>query len=168
MTKKMGLMALGLSMALLSGCGSSSDEGTTDPNTPDEVAKNIVGTWMTGCMEDDPGWFYVETLTFNANGTGSWEEKEYDAAGCNEADLTETESDNFTYEIGEATQGADGKDAVEIDVTGDQMGDLYTMVRFHAGKLCFADSDEGDINDGTTPAKRENDFSEPWWPFTKQ
>lgn len=33
MTNKMGLMALGLSVALLSGCGSS-DNDTTDTTTP--------------------------------------------------------------------------------------------------------------------------------------
>ena len=34
MTKKMGLMALGLSMVLLSGCGSSDNDAVTNPTPP--------------------------------------------------------------------------------------------------------------------------------------
>lgn len=170
MTKKMGLMALGLSMALLSGCGSDDNNtlptppAPVDPNTPTEVVKNIVGTWMTGCVNgDNDSW--TDTLTLNADGSGLTKSADYDAPGCNPADEVDSSDEAFTYTIGEATIGSDGEVAVELDAEF-EWGMHYTMVHFDAVlDLYVADSD--DINDGETPETRADDFDEDE-PFTKQ
>ena len=165
MTKKIGLMALGLSMVFLSGCGSSNNDGgvTTPPdtnlNTPAAVRENIVGTWMTGCVSDGDG-SWKDALILNADGSGSFEGQEYSAIGCNEGDLVSEESANFTYTIGEATTGSEGEEAVEIDVALEGE-DIYTMVHVTAvNTFQMAGSDEGDVNDGETPETRENRFYE--------
>ena len=67
----MTLMALGLSAALLTGCGSSNDDGTTGasaninpsgiqgtgpgntPETTKDAEASVLGTWERACKYDD-------------------------------------------------------------------------------------------------------------------
>lgn len=193
MKKKMGLFALGLSMALFSGCGSVDDvvndlvddqieeqvdqiedqvdqvEDQVDQvllNTPTEVTKNIVGNWLTACVTTDSG-SEIERLIFEAAGTGQYKSGYFSAPGCNDADAIGSEEDTFNYTIGEATTGSNGEAAVELDygVSGET---YYSMVNFATvDKMNTATSDDGDTNDGGTPETRENVF-ESEWAFTRQ
>lgn len=171
MKKSMGLMALGLSMALLSGCGSSDDivndivddivEDTEVLNTPAVVEKNIVGTWSVGCVNDDDGSSESDIVILNADGTGGFEGAEYTAPDCNEADEGESWTGSFTYEVGEATVGSNDEAAVELnlEVTEDGVtGPYYTMVRFTTADTWLM-ADDGDENaDADTPETREDIF----------
>jgi hypothetical protein len=156
----MGLMPLGLCMALLLvGCGSSSDSTTiTTPTTQVEVAASLVGTWDTGCV-DEAGLdiWYIQNLKINADNTGLSDYREYSAAGCNAADEILTELQPLNYTVGNETTAADGDPAVNLDIgfSGDV---LYTMVRFINADLLYV-ADKNLINDGLTPATRANDFS---------
>lgn len=176
MKKKMGLIALGLSMALLSGCGSSDDiiDNIVDDivddagvlNTPVVVEKNIVGNWLTACITTGSG-SEIERLIFDANGTGQYKSGEFSAPGCNDADAISSEEDTFNYTIGEATTGSKGEAAVELDygVSGET---YYTMVHFATvDNMNTASSEDDDINDGGTPETRENVFDSDYT-FTRQ
>jgi len=155
----MGLMPLGLCMALLVGCGSSSDSTTIPtPTTPVEVAASLVGTWGTGCVEEAGlDIWYILNLKINADNTGLSDYREYSAAGCNAADEILTESEPFNYTVGNDTTAADGDPAVNIDL-GFSGEVYYTMVRFINADLLYV-ADESLSNDGLTPATRANDFS---------
>ena len=168
MTKRMGLMALGLSMALLSGCGSDNDVdgGTGDIgdtgdnttlNTPAEVTKNIVGTWDEGCTEYDGG-SETSLLVINDNkGTfnGSW----YPSPDCS-GDAEDSWGGTFTYTIGEATKGSAGEDALELNLIISEDGDIenyYTMAHFYTvDKMGLAHNDDND--EENTPETRHNIF----------
>jgi hypothetical protein len=179
MRKQVGLIALGLSMVLLIGCGGSSssddvidnnEEETTTLNTPVEVKQNIIGSWSVGCQKIDGGIrFEIDKAIFNADGTGKHEGAEYTAADCNDGDEIWSWGDTFTYEIKNATKSIDGKDAVEIDImlTKDNE-EYYTMLHFSAvDKFIMADTD--DEEDGDTPETRENDFTgKESWVYIKQ
>jgi len=186
MKKKMGLIALGLSMALLSGCGSDSDtvvdqvvdqiddqvdqiEDQVDQvvlNTPAEVTKNIVGNWLSACVTTGSG-SEIASLIFEAAGTGQYKSREFSTPGCNDANAISSEEDTFTYTIGEATTGSMDEAAVELDfgISGDA---YYSMVHFSTvDKMNIATSDDGDTNDGETSETRENVF-ESEWALTRQ
>ena len=189
MTKRMGLIALGLSMALLSGCGAVDDlvEKYTDEeeyqeeyqeqqdevlNIPSVVGKNIIGIWSQGCVNTLDGSSGSGTLIFSDAINGSYEGADYNAPGCNPGDEVDSWSGAFTYIIGEATKGAGGEDAVDLDLVLSESGntmDYYTMVRFTAADK-FIMADDGDENsDADTPETRENIFEgEEKWEFTKQ
>lgn len=179
MTKQVGLIALGLSMAFLIGCGGSSDNndgGVTPPpeetnlNIPTEVEKNIVGSWSVGCQNIDGGSRYeTDKAIFNADGTGEHEGAEYTAAGCNAGDEIWSWGDTFTYTIGDATTSNDAKDAVEIDIMLTKDNEkYYTMLHFTAvDKFIMADTD--DEEDGDTPETREDSFAgKESWVYIKQ
>ena len=164
MTKKMGLMALGLSMVLLSGCGSDDNNNTpsTPPapnlNTPAEVMKNIVGIWSTACIDFKDGFgSEIDGNTFNADGTGAYSGAEFDAPGCNAEDVVDAWAGTFTYTMGEATTGAAGEEAVELDIVlAEGEGDYYTMVLFDsADSYLMADERDGDAD---IPESRANIF----------
>jgi len=173
MTKKMGLMALGLSMALLSGCGSNNDDdggngGGSTLNTPAEVEKNIVGSWSVGCINDKGGWSETDGAIFNADGTGDHQGAEYDAPGCNPEDEVDSWGGAFTYAVGEATTGSAGEDAVELDIHSEGW-DYYTMLHFNdVDKYLMADGDE-DAGEGETPETRNSNFEdEADWIYIRQ
>ncbi len=193
MTKTMRLMALGLSVVVFTGCSAVDDlideyaddheEEYQDEyqehqdeyqdgllNIPVAVTKNIVGTWATGCVDDGDEW-ELETLIINENGTGSYVGKEYSAAGCNAGDEVVSGSENgmFEYAIGEATEGANGEDAVELNVFFPGDDAEYTMVRFTSvTQLMIADDGDEDSN-SDTPETRANIFAgEEAWAFNKQ
>ncbi len=171
-------MALGLSMALLSGCGSSDDivdnivDNTVDDivsdtsdsllNTPTVVEKNIIGDWLNACESTDDGGSEIYRVIFNSDSTGEYKEAEFSAPGCNDADAIDSREGRFTYTIGDATSGSNGEDAVEVDFVMLDEGDAayYTMVHFTTvDKFDMATSEDGDTNDGATPDTRENVFS---------
>ena len=89
MTKKMGLIALGLGMVLFSGCSSDNitdvdtGNGDTNLNIPSEVKNNIVGSWSSECINFDYGESALSTKIFNADGTGLHTGAEFDTHGCN-------------------------------------------------------------------------------------
>lgn len=174
MTKKMRLMALGVSIALFTGCSAVDDliekyagddaedtyeEYASNTITPAEVASRIIGTWDSGCGQEDGGtrseW---EILTFNADGTASMEQREYDAPGCNPANEVEHKIESFSYVIGEVTKDALNGDAVELDISGER--DYYTMVGFTDDFLYIAD-DNG--FSAETPETRANNFNGDFW-----
>ncbi len=178
MKTKIGLIALGLSIALLSGCSSSDSvvDSVVDPivdpvvdpvvnlNTPAEVEKNLVGIWNTGCVVDGDS-SATDNLSLNADGTGTYASTEYSSPDCNPANEVDSDNGNFTYKVGEATQGSDGRESVEIDIVLTDLGneDYYTMIYFATvDSLQMASSNDGDINDGGTPETRENLFFEDW------
>jgi len=177
MTKRMGLMALGLSMVLLSGCDSTDDivnnivddivDDTGVLNTPAVVEKNIVGEWLTACHSTDNGGSEIDRVIFVNDGTGQYEGAEYFTPGCNEADINERWEGTFTYTIGEATTGSAGEDAVELDIVVDDVENYYTMANFTTvDAFNMASSEDGDTNDGATLETRENVFHD--WPYTRQ
>ena len=152
MTNKMGLMALGLSMALLSGCGSSG--GSDDPTAPVDVATKIVGTWLGDCHQNGVNDYSLEQITFNADGSGMYYGSDYDVAGCDPQNVVESYDTTFDYTIGATVAAADGADAVELNLDAPGTDDWYTMVRFDADNLLLADGENSD-----NPANRANDFS---------
>jgi len=178
MIKQVGLIALGLSMAFLSGCGGGSDNndgGVTPPpeetnlNIPAEVEKNIIGSWNVGCQNIDNGSRYeTDKAIFNADGTGEHEGAEYASAGCIAGDEIDEWSDTFTYTLGGPTTSSDGKDAVDINIILAKTGNYYTMLHFTAiDKFIMADTD--DEEDGDTPERRENSFTgKESWVYIKQ
>jgi len=178
MTKTMGLMALGLSMALLSGCGSSDDivdnivDNTVDDivsdtsdsllNTPTVVEKNIIGDWLNACEPTDDGGSEIDRVIFETASTGEYKGAEFSAPGCNDADTIESWQGRFTYTIGDATSGSNGEDAIEVNLVLLDEGNAayYTMLHFTTvDKFNMATSEDGDTNDGKTPDTRENVFS---------
>ena len=184
MTKKMGLMALGLSMALLSGCGSDNDVvdsgvdsgvdagdsgsgGDITLNTPAEVEKNVVGIWSVGCVNDDSdGTSGTDKVTLKDDGTGSYIGADYDAPGCT-GNVIDSWAGSFKYIIGEATTGAAGEAAVEVDLLEEGL-DLYTMLHFTSVNT-FMMASGGEDDGDSTPETRSNDFaSEADWVYTRQ
>ena len=187
MTKTMGLMALGLSMALLSGCGSSDDiiddvvedivddvVDTIDPdtllNTPAVVEKNIVGEWLTACIDTENGGSEIDRAIFANDGTGQYKGGEFSAPGCNDADGIDSWEGTFTYTIGEATSGSAGEDAVELDIVLVDEGNAgyYAMAHFitvDSFNMSADDEENGLIGD--TPETRSNVFRS-GWEYTRQ
>ena len=162
MTKNMGLIALGLSMALLSGCGSDSDGdiggGEVLQNSPAVVENNIVGDWLSACVAVGNG-SEIERMILNDSGTGQYTWAEYSAPGCNDADIIDSEDDALTYTIGEATTGSEGEDAVEVNMQAPGI-DYYSMVHFvTVDQMNIA---TGDDMDGETPETRHNIFDSRW------
>ena len=178
MTKRMGLMALGLSMVLLGGCSAVDDlvdEYADDKeeeyqeeyqeqqdellNIPSLVTKNIVGTWDEGCENYGDGWSESSTLIFKVDGTGSSAGVEYDAPNCTGTEVGSW-FDTFTYVVEEATTGADDEDAVELNVKILEDGNTenyYTMAHFYTvDKMGLAHND--DIEEENTPETRHNIF----------
>ncbi len=174
MTKKMGLMALGLSMVLLSGCTDAIDElkdkyeeykDDKDEheeqyeehkdeyqeeinevlNSPEVAKRNIVGTWIEECDDYGNGESGSELVTFNADNTAGFERTEYLSSDCT-GNIIGTDSGLFSYEIGEATTALNGEDAVEVDVAFSNGIVMYSMVHFNENKLYLAD-DEDDNGD---------------------
>jgi len=168
MKRLMSLVLSGIAVIALSGCGSSSDGGSggdsgnggSNPTTPEEIATSIVGTWATGCVNED-GESSSTTLKFENSGELIISGAEYSAVGCNAADMEDDWDDTGRYIVGKVTKAADGKDAVELDFDSDSgpSEDYYTMVRFDSSKLLIADGDN-QSNNGDTKDKRANDFSE--------
>ena len=170
MTNTKGLMVLSLSIALLTGCGSSSDDNAevTGLNTHAEASINVIGNWMTGCVnrngDNSSG---KEIITFNVDGTGAYEGIDYKDYGCFASNELETWGGAFTYKVGEATTGAAGEDTVEMDFLLDIEGNHYSMLHFSAVNMfLIADGDE---NTGNTPETRQNIFeNNEDWVYIKQ
>ena len=131
---------------------------TINPTTPEEVAESIVGIWKTGCIES-LGESSADTMIFNADNTGLYEDIIYDATGCNAVDKVGSENGEFTYAVGEATVDVNGNGTIELNLVLENSEKYYTMVHFNATKLYIASSEDDDINDGATRETRENNFS---------
>ena len=121
------LISLGLGAALLGGCGGNGDSGDT-----------IVGKWHKGCYQPDDNLddneYRIEDFQFKADKTMTLEVKRYhDDASC--TNLATPQEFEGQYNIGEATEGDDGKVAYELDLdnsnyTEDEQWADYRMYRF--------------------------------------
>ncbi len=163
MTNKLGLIVFGLSVILLSGCGSSgsSDGGTTgSSNVITEETNNIVGTWSSGCINyNDYGVSLLEIYSFNADGSGAYSFSEYDSLNCNDADKTLGQDSAMSYTIGNDTTAKDGTSALEFYTLPVEGTAYYSMLRIEGNTLFIASSEESG-RDGYSAETRENDFSD--------
>lgn len=159
MTYKMTLMALGLGAAMLTGCGSSNDDGDNEiviPETTAQAEVSIVGAYKKACeyyeMYDES---YIGEVTINADKTWVYKETAYPTKDCS-GDSIGSEGESGTYEVGALTKGSDGEPAFEFDTTVTDGPARYSMIRFTATRLI--DADEDDTFDGRTPETRANNF----------
>ena len=174
----MTLMALGLSAALLTGCGSSGDDittpsnasgiqGTGPGNTPETTADakaSLLGTWVRECdYDEDDDVSGIAEVTFREDGTLTFSVTDYPTKDCT-GDSIEEYSEEEEYKVGAKTVGSDGKVAFEFDVFGEDDGEKfrdYFMVRYTSTELLFSGEKEDDSQpDGETPQTR-NDYFDP-------
>ena len=176
----MTLMALGLSAALLTGCGSSNDDGTTGAsaninpsgiqgtgpgNTLKLLKMQRLVFWVRGKehvkYDDFDGESELNEVTFRADNTLTFKETKYPTKDCS-GDSTEEDSFEEEYKIGTKTVGSDGKTAFEFDTFGEENGEKYReyfMVRYTSTELFFSDEKEDDSQpNGETPETRNDYF----------
>lgn len=173
MTDKIRLITLGLSLVLLSACGSSSSGdggaiGVDNTTAVAEESNSIVGTWSSGCVNyNDFGESLLETYTFNADGSGSYSFSEYDTLDCNDADKILAQNTAIHYTVGNETTANDSVSAKELYTLPTGGGKAYfSMFRLDGNILYIASSEESG-RDGYSAETRENDFSDVY-PYFKQ
>ena len=178
MNYKSIILALTVSNILLTGCG-----GGSSSNDPVTAENELDGTWIENgkCVSEQAG--HSEYSTFKINGIDAiFTEKEYKNTTCDSSGITFDLDTTYEIIVGSATKGSDGLAATEMDITRTgftlRTGTLteipstgvthYSMYRINSeGKLFVAGADETTALDGSTVAKRTNDFNDSL-PFTKQ
>ena len=92
---------------------------------------DIVGTWNSGCINDEYGDSEIRIMIFDNDGNASYDDKAYFGVGCDPSypNSDHTDSSTFMYEVKKATKGLKGEEAFELD-TIDSDGPFYTMIRF--------------------------------------
>ncbi len=157
---KIYFASLGLSLLILTGCGSTSSSSSVFENNPDSMKTNIIGTWKSSCIDST-----IMTTTFTNTDKTGYEEL-YTDVNCT---VLHFKSDflAITYSIGEATTSKNAKESVEINFTypNNTTRTTYSMVRTSDNKLYIANNDN--LYGSDLIADRHNDFSAST-PFTKQ
>lgn len=183
MTYKIAIMAVGLSVSMLIGCGGGNDDGNlpgtpstpgagTIPNTIEEAKASILGTWESVCEYDAPNdASFVLEVTFRENDTLAFSGSKYPTNDCS-GDSIGALSKEGTYKVGAKTKGSDEKEAFELETSVEEDGVVsteYLMVRFTATILHFSIENEVTPQlDGKTPATRYNYFNADDLGFTKK
>jgi len=174
MTKKIAFLAIGLSLVLLSGCGSSSNSknvdnnnsgngaaGTTvdlkNPSTLEAMKKSIVGSWKSACEVDREGVWNIRNDTFNSDNTALHEEKSYSESDCRENSFLEKFSANFTYTLGEKVKDSNNEDAFKFDIIGSDFS-MYKIARIVNDKLYT--SHHTDALDEKSDETRSNEIND--------
>ena len=143
------------------GCG-----GSSDPLTSGE---KLVGTWTKGCYKptgDNGARYRTATLTFTKDNTFKFEKIKYSDEKCTQD--PETYKKAGTYKVGKDTKDSNNKEATEIDYTKGS-DKFYSMFKFlKSGNLVFANKNDAEGRDGSTPEKRANYFDSSWTGFSKK
>ena len=153
MTTKVTLVAIGLSLVLLTGCGDSNNSNNGDNNTNtnegsnmettvdlknsstlEEMKTSIIGSWFYTCINEEEGVWGTTMDTYKSDNTVVHEEKKYSEADCNENALIEEFSISATYALGEKVTDSEGQDAFELDLIDSDFA-MYKIARIVDDKL---------------------------------
>ena len=170
MIKKTTLI-LGLGLALLSGCGSSSNNddsntssGTSNeeaslnlknPSTIEEMQKSIVGTWISLCNEDNGEWYKEENI-FKEDNTLTHKGNRYSESDCKESSLIESNNASGTYKIGDKTKDSGNRDVFKLDIIGSGFA-IYKVATIIDDK--FYTSHKNDALDESNEESRSNEIA---------
>ena len=156
MKNKILLGIIGLSITMLVGCTSSSDDGDS-----------IVGTWKLECVLKSDGRHMTRTLVFNADGTAHDTRVYYETDACVNIIEDYTKVRDCTYVVGGETLDFNNDKAYELDRTSSDGRMYYTMFKFKSNGNLLKAGDQP-LHDGHDEASRANYFDPGWPGFEKQ
>ncbi len=137
------------------------------PQTADEAAKALVGTWTQICYPTGkPNEWASKKVTVTEDMHAKGGMQFYSDDKCTKQ--TKEIKAFYTFTFGKVTKGDDGKEAWEIDkVIGKKKKKVYAMLRFaEANRVIISGATK--THDGSSPEKRKNHFDASWEGCTKQ